>query len=66
VDLTEEWADCIERSYSKYYYYIAKYYYVYQIKDDELGGGCSTHGTIEKSYGILVRKFEVKRLFVET
>jgi hypothetical protein len=43
--------------------FITKCYYGDQIKEDEMGGGCSTHGR-KKAYNILIGKLEGKRPLV--
>jgi hypothetical protein len=39
----------------------AKYNYNYQVKEDEMGGACSTNGEKSNAYRILVGKPEGKR-----
>jgi hypothetical protein len=39
----------------------AKYNYNYQVKEDEMGGTCSTNGEKMNSYWILVGKPEEKK-----
>jgi hypothetical protein len=40
---------------------ISKYYYADQIKENEVGGACGTHGRGENVYGVLMGKPEGKR-----
>jgi hypothetical protein len=53
---------CENRVLRRIFGLFAKYNYNYQVREDEMGGACSTNGREEECIRILVGKLERKRL----